>query len=214
MTDLNEYIEQHSSAENDALQRISHDTNVLTCNAHMLSGHVQGRLLAMLSKMLQPRHILELGTFTGYSALCLAEGLQAGGTLDTIERNDELEEMIRSNLALSSSGERIRLHIGDAKELLRSWQAEKKDFYELIFVDADKREYSAYYELALPLLRPGGFMLADNTLWDGHVVDPHYERDWQTRSLRAFNDMVANDNRVEKVIGPIRDGLTIIRKKE
>lgn len=210
--DITEYIEQHSSPEDEALKRIVHDTNVITCNPHMLSGHIQGRLLSMLSKMLRPNHILELGTFTGYSALCLAEGLTENGILHTIEHNDELEDMIQRHLALSPLGKHIRLHIGDAKEIMQSFAEKNIPKFDLVFIDADKREYSAYYELVFPLLRCGGFILADNTLWDGHIIDPNYNRDKQTISLREFNDKVACDSRVEKVIIPLRDGLTLIRK--
>ncbi len=209
MIELNEYIEMHSSQEPDYLKQVMRATYQMTINPRMLSGHVEGRFLSILSHMIQPKHILELGTFTGYSALCLAEGLAPDGVLDTIEHNDELESLIRKHFALTPLGEKIRLHIGDAIMILQTLQ----ETYDLIFLDADKREYQRYYELSLPLLRSGGFMLADNVLWDGHIVDPAYDRDKQTCALRAFNDFVAQDNRVEKVMLPIRDGLTLIRKK-
>ena len=176
----------------------------------MLSGHVQGRVLSMMSWMIRPKRILELGTFTGYSALCLAEGLAEGGKLVTIEHNDELEETIRRNLARSPLGEKIELIIGDAKEVLN--RPRLVDTFDLVFMDADKREYCAYLEAVYPLVPVGGFILADNTLWDGHVIDPAYDKDKQTLGLRAFNDKLKEDDRFEQVILPLRDGLTIIRK--
>lgn len=210
---LQEYIEQHSSPENEVLATITRNTYNHVLNAHMLSGQVQGRVLSMLSHMIRPKRILELGTFTGYSALCMAEGLAEDGQLITIEHNDELEETIRKNLSLSPLGEKIELIIGDAKEVLNTLNA-KHSTFNLIFIDADKREYCAYLDLVLPLVRPGGFILADNTLWDGHIIDPAYDRDKQTIGLRAFNDRVASDDRLEQVILPLRDGLTLIRVLE
>ena len=183
---LEEYISLHSTAENDALEAITRDTHIHILNPHMLSGHVQGRVLSMISYMIHPKRILELGTFTGYSALCLAEGLAEGGELITIEHNDELEE---------------KLLIGDLD-----------GSFDLIFIDADKREYCAYLDLVYPLVPVGGFILADNTLWDGHIIDPAYDKDKQTLGLRAFNDKLKEDDRFEQVILPLRDGLTIIRK--
>lgn len=210
---LSEYIERHSSPENEVLQRITRSTHLEVINPRMLSGHVQGRVLSMLSQMIQPKRILELGTFTGYSALCLAEGLTKDGLLITIEHNDEMEDSIRRNLALSPLGEKIELMIGDAKETLRRLgDKEKGEEFDLVFIDADKKEYCDYLDLVLPLMRKGGWILADNTLWDGHIIDPAYDKDKQTVALRAFNDKVAEDTRLEKVILPLRDGLTIIRK--
>ena len=215
---LAEYIEQHSSPESDALRKITRSTHLELINPRMLSGHVQGRVLSMISQMIQPERILELGTFTGYSALCLAEGLTENGKLLSIEHNDELEDMIRRNLALSPLGEKVELVIGDAKEELRRLgerrEAKGAGVFDLVFIDADKKEYCDYLDLMLPLMREGGWILADNTLWDGHIVDPAYDKDKQTVALRAFNDKVAADNRLEKVILPLRDGLTIIRVKQ
>ena len=218
---LSEYIEQHSSAESAVLQKITRSTHLEVINPRMLSGHVQGRVLSMLSQMIQPKRILELGTFTGYSALCLAEGLTEDGKLITIEHNDEMEEAIRRNLALSSLGEKIELVIGDAKEELKRLGNEaegerleaKGERFDLVFIDADKKEYCDYLDLVMPLMRKGGWILADNTLWDGHIIDPAYDKDKQTVALRAFNDKVMQDERLEKVILPLRDGLTIIRVK-
>ena len=204
-----DYIEQHSSPESDVLKRITRSTHLEVINPRMLSGHVQGRVLSMISQMIQPQRILELGTFTGYSALCLAEGLTEDGKLITIEHNDEMEPSIRRNLTLTPLGEKIELVIGDAIEVLR--RLDEK--FDLIFIDADKKQYCDYLDLVIPLLRPGGWILADNTLWDGHIIDPAYDKDKQTIALRAFNDKVMQDERLDKVILPLRDGLTIIRKK-
>lgn len=205
---LDEYISAHTTPENAALEAITRDTHVHILNPHMLSGHVQGRVLSMISHMICPNRILELGTFTGYSALCLAEGLAEGGRLITIEHNDELEETIRRNLSRSPLGERVQLRIGDCKSVI----GDLEGLFDLVFIDADKREYCAYLELVYPLVPTGGFILADNTLWDGHIIDPAYDRDKQTAGLRAFNDQVAADERFEQVILPLRDGLTLIRK--
>ena len=227
---LAEYIEAHSSPEGAVLEQITRNTHLEVINPRMLSGHVQGRVLSMLSKMIRPKRILELGTFTGYSALCLAEGLSEDGRLITIEHNDEMEESIRRNLALSPLGEKIELVIGDAKEWLGEVKGERgkvkgerlevkgealqlrgEGLFDLVFIDADKKEYCEYLDLVLPLMKAGGWILADNTLWDGHIIDPAYDKDKQTVALRAFNDKVAEDERLEKVILPLRDGLTVMR---
>lgn len=220
---LSEYIEQHSSPESEVLQQITRSTHLEVINPRMLSGHVQGRVLSMLSQMIQPKRILELGTFTGYSALCLAEGLSENGKLITIEHNDEMEDSIRRNLALSPLGEKIELRIGEAKEILKQLgneianqlkeDSEKQEKFDLVFIDADKKEYCDYLDLVLPLMQEGGWILADNTLWDGHIVDPAYDKDKQTIGLRDFNDKVMANKHLEKVILPLRDGLTIIRVK-
>lgn len=210
---LTEYIEQHSSSESEALHLITHRTHLRVINPRMLSGHVQGRVLSMISQMIQPKRILELGTFTGYSALCLAEGLNEDGRLITLEHNDEMEDFIRENLALSPLGEKIDLVIADAKEYLSTLLTSDTTKFDLVFIDADKKEYCDYLDLVLPLMQQGGWILADNTLWDGHIIDPAYDKDRQTVALRAFNDKVAQDPRLEKVILPLRDGLTIIRVK-
>ncbi len=206
--DILEYIEKHTSLEPEYLRIITRSTYQKTLNPRMLSGHIEGRFLSMMSKMLRPKRILELGTFTGYSALCLAEGLSPDGILDTIEKNDELEDMIRRHFLLSPLGDKIRLHIGAAEDVISSFEGK----YDLIFMDADKRAYSAYYDLCLPLLSEDGVMIIDNTLWDGHIVDPAYDKDKQTVALRAFNAKVAADDRVEQVMLPIRDGVTIVRR--
>lgn len=208
--DILEYIEQHSTPESEALRQIVHTTHIEMINPRMMSGHIQGRVLSMFSQMIRPQRILELGTFTAYSTLCLAEGLADDGALVTLEHNDELEDMILRNLALSPLGEKVQLVIGDAMEWLSAQSADL--LYDLVFIDADKREYSAYLDAVLPLIRPGGWILADNTLWDGHIIEEAYDKDKQTLALRAFNDKVAQDERLDKVILPLRDGLTIIRK--
>ena len=205
---LEEYICCHTTPENEVLASITRDTYVHVLNPHMLSGPIQGRLLSMISHMLRPRRILELGTFTGYSALCLAEGLAEDGKLITIEHNDELEETALRNFTKSDLGKKIELRIGDCKSVI----GELEGPFDLVFIDADKREYCEYIDLVYPLVPVGGFILADNTLWDGHVVDPAYNKDKQTLGLRAFNDKIAKDDRFEQVILPLRDGLTIIHK--
>ena len=205
---LEEYISLHSTPENEALETITRDTHVHILNPHMLSGHVQGRVLSMISHMIRPKRILELGTFTGYSALCLAEGLAEDGVLVTIEHNDELEETIERNLHLSPLRKKIEVRIGDCKLVIEELEGP----FDLVFIDADKREYCEYLDLVYPLVPIGGFILADNTLWDGHIIDPSYDKDKQTLGLRAFNDRLCEDERFEQVILPLRDGLTLIRK--
>ena len=220
---LEEYISDHSTPESETLEAITRDTHVHILNPHMLSGHVQGRVLSMMSHMIRPHRILELGTFTGYSALCLAEGLASDGKLITIEHNDELEETIRRNFAKSPLSDKIELVIGDAKEILQrsgltgeadptAKRSYSKVLFDLVFIDADKREYCEYIDLVYPLVPVRGFILADNTLWDGHIIDPAYDKDKQTLGLRTFNDKIKEDDRFEQVILPLRDGLTIIRK--
>lgn len=207
---LEEYIEQHCSDEGEVLRFIEHYTNVNVLNPHMLAGKVEGRVLSMLSKMIKPHCILELGTFTGYSALCLAEGLEADGKLITVEHNDEQEDIIRHNFSLSPLGKQIELRMGDALETLAQMKDQEEKF-DLCFIDADKRQYSDYLEAVIPLMKDGGWILADNTLWDGHVIDPQYDKDKQTLGLRAFNDKVIADERLKSVMIPLRDGLTIIQ---
>ena len=207
---LLDYISEHSSPQPAYLDQIVHRTGLYTINPRMLSGHVQGRFLSFLSRLIRPIRILELGTFAGFSALCLAEGLQPGGKVVTIEKNDELEDFIRENLALSPLGEQVELHIGSTRDVLPTLPTE--ELFDLVFIDADKREYVHDYELLFPLVKSGGIILADNTLWDGHIIDPAYDTDKQTIALRAFNDHIRCDSRVSCLILPIRDGLTIITK--
>ena len=207
---LLDYISEHSSPQPAYLDQIVHRTGLYTINPRMLSGHVQGRFMSFLSRLIRPTRILELGTFAGFSALCLAEGLQPGGKVVTIEKNDELEDFIRENLALSPLGEQVELHIGSTRDVLPTLPTE--ELFDLVFIDADKREYVHDYELLFPLVKSGGIILADNTLWDGHIIDPAYDTDKQTIALRAFNDHIRCDSRVSCLILPVRDGLTIITK--
>lgn len=204
---LNEYIENHSSPEGDYLYRLYRATNVEILNPHMASGHVQGRFLKLLVEMIRPKRILEIGTYTGYSAICMAEGLSDEGRLFTFEIDDELEDFTRHWIENSPVADKIIFTIGSALEIVPTF-GEK---FDLVFIDGNKREYIAYYEMALKFLNSGGWILADNTLWDGHVLDES-RNDAQTKGVREFNDYVKNDSRVEEVILPLRDGLTIIRK--
>ncbi|ADQ79421.1 O-methyltransferase family 3 [Paludibacter propionicigenes WB4] len=206
---LDEYISNHSDAEPEYLAKINRATHVKLINPRMCSGHLQGRVLSMFCRMIQPNRILELGTFTGYSALCMAEALPEGGVLHTIECDDELEDFILQNFAGSEYADKIQLHIGDALTEIEKLN----ETFDLVFIDADKREYLDYYEAVLPKLRCGGYILADNTLWDGKVLKTVEPNDKQTIEIMRFNDFVATDPRVEKVILPLRDGLTLIRKK-
>lgn len=208
---LDEYILQHIDPESDYLKALYRATHVKLLRPRMASGHLQGRMLKMFVEMIRPQNILEIGTYSGYSALCLAEGLAEGGMLHTFEINDEQEDFTRPWLEGSPWADKITFHIGDALELVPRMGVT----FDLAFVDGDKRRYIDYYEMVLEHLNPGGYIIADNTLWDGHVLetDTHYT-DRQTLGIKAFNDLVAKDSRVEKVILPLRDGLTIIRKKE
>ena len=208
-TELERYLLAHIDAEGDYLYRLYRATNIHTVHGRMASGHLQGRLLKMLVEMIRPKNILEVGTFSGYSAICMAEGLGEDGRLYTFEINDEMEDFTRPWIENSAVASKIHFTIGDANV-----EAPKLNVvFDMAFIDGDKRTYIETYETVLKLLRPGGFILADNTLWDGHVIDPHYQRDAQTQGIIHFNDFIAQDARVEKVILPIRDGLTIIRKK-
>lgn len=206
---IEDYITLHSDAEPEYLAKVNRATHLRLINPRMCSGHLQGRVLSMFCHMIQPKRILELGAFSGYSALCMAEALPEDGVLHTVECDDELEDFILQNFAGSVHGHKIQLHIGNALA-----EIEKLDeTFDLVFVDADKREYMAYYEAVLPKLRSGGYILADNTLWDGKVLKAVEPNDKQTIEIMKFNDFVTTDIRVEKVMLPLRDGLTIIRKK-
>lgn len=207
---LDDYILQHIDPEGDYLHALYRDTHLKLLYPRMASGHLQGRILKMLVCMIRPQTVLEIGTYSGYSALCMAEGLPAGGIIHTFEINDEQEVFTRPWLEGSPYADRIEMHIGDALELVPKLGLR----FDLAYIDADKRKYTAYYEMVLPLLNTGGYILADNTLWDGHVLEEHpHASDLQTIGIKAFNDHVAQDDRVEKVILPLRDGLTLIRKK-
>jgi predicted O-methyltransferase YrrM len=208
---IEEYILQHIDAEPPLLSKLQRQANLDLMNPRMNSGHLQGRLLKMIVEMVKPKLILELGTFAGYSALSMAEGLPDDGRIITIEIDDEKEDFIRRFIDMSTFADKITLHIGDACDFLRSYAGEP---FDMVFIDADKRLYEDYYRLVWDKLSPGGFILADNTLWDGHVVDESYDRDSQTTGIRRFNDLVAADDAAEKVILPVRDGITLIRKKK
>ena len=205
---LEEYISAHIAPESTLLRDIYRETNLRLLNPRMASGHIQGRLLKMLVTMIRPQTVLEVGTYSGYATLCLAEGLTAQGMVHTVEIDDELEDFIRKGLEKSPFREKIELHIGDALKVV----PELGLTYDLIFLDGEKTQYPQYYSSFMEWLRPGGYMIADNTLWDGHLVDSNYDKDPQTASVKRFNDMVAADERVEVAMIPIRDGLTIIRK--
>ena len=207
-TTLESYILSHIDPEGDHLHRLYRATNIHTIHGRMASGHLQGRLLKMLVTMIRPRNILEVGTFSGYSAICMAEGLEEGGKVWTFEINDEQEDFTRPWIEGSPVSDKIKFIIGDAITMAPSLGV----VFDMAFVDGDKRTYVETYEMAMSVLRRGGYIIADNTLWDGHVTDHAYDRDSQTAGIRRFNDHVAADPRVEKVILPLRDGLTIIRK--
>lgn len=205
---LEEYISAHIGPQGKLLESIYRQTNLRLLNPRMASGHIQGRLLRMLVTMIRPRTVLEVGTFTGYATLCMAEGLPEEGVIHTVEIDDELEDFIKEGIERSPLRDRIRLHIGDALKIVPQLGLT----YDLIFLDGEKTQYPQYYTSLKEWLRPGGYMIADNTLWDGHVIDSSYDRDPQTAAVKRFNDMVAADTGVEVAMVPIRDGLTIIRK--
>lgn len=205
---LDDYILSHISPEPDHLRRLYRRTHLRHLYPRMCSGHLQGRLLSMISAMVSPDRILELGTYTGYSALCLAEGLREGGRLHTVEIDDEMEEELTELFGSAPGGDRITLHIGDAEEIVKSID----ETWDLIYIDANKRRYIEYLDAVLPRLRQGGFIIADNTLWDGKVTDTETNHDAQTLALDRFNSYVASRSDLETVILPLRDGLTLIRK--
>ena len=207
---IEEYILSHIDTEPELLKRMSRDAHVKLLRPRMISGNVQGRLLKMITSMLKPHNVLEIGTFTGYSALCIAEGAPDTSKIVTIEIDDELESFIKKYFQESEFGHKIDLKIGDALELMHTYE---NDFFDLIFIDGNKRDYCAYYEIAFDKLRKGGFILADNTLWSGKVIEEKFKKDNQTKGVTEFNNLIKEDTRIEKVILPIRDGLTIIQKK-
>ena len=211
---LDRYVLEHSDDEPEYLYKLWRATNVHLLHGRMASGRLQGRLLKMFVQMIRPRNIIEVGTFSGYSALCMAEGLstlplggEGGGLVFTFEINDEQEPFTRKWIEESPWADHVEFIIGDAKEKARELGVQ----FDMAFLDGDKRTYVETYEALLPLMAPGAFILADNTLWDGHVTDPENDRDQQTQSIRRFNDYVKQDPRVTRVILPLRDGLTIIR---
>lgn len=203
------YLREHSSPQSEALEWIEKQTNIRTNYPRMLSGAVQGRLLTILAEISNARNVLEIGTFTGYSATCLAYGLPEEGHIDTLEINDELEDLIREGWSRAGVEGKITLHIGDARKTIATLEGP----YDLVYIDANKREYSEYYDLVFDLVRPGGLILADDVLWDGKLWQDPLPQDKQTLGIVAFNDKVMADPRVESVLLPIRDGLNVIRKK-
>lgn len=206
---IDQYSENHTSPESEVLANLNRDTQAKILRARMLSGHLQGRTLSMMSHMMRPKRILEIGTYTGYSALCLAEGLTEDGLLHTIDINEELEDFTQSYFDKSEDGKKIKMHIGNAMEII----PELNETWDMVFIDADKSNYANYYNLVFDHVRPGGFIIADNVLWSGKVVEPLKPQDIDTKALLEFNDMVTKDERVENVLLPIRDGLMVARKK-
>lgn len=213
MEKIYEYIEKHATKPDQALDWVVKQTHIRTNHARMLSGLIQGQLLRMISQMCGAKRILELGTFTGFSAICLASGMGEGGHLDTLELNDELEDLILEGFERAGLQDVIQLHIGDCKETLKTLRAGMKEMYDIVYMDANKREYCEYYDLVFDMVRPGGLILADNVIWDGKVCQDPLPQDKQTLSIVKFNDMVSADPRVESVILPLRDGINVIRKK-
>lgn len=205
---LDQYILDHTSPEDGYLNELDRETHQKVLHSRMLSGHLQGQILSMISCMIRPKNILEIGTFTGYSALCLAKGMEEGGQLHTIEIDDELETIARKHFLKSGMSDRIVQHIGDARQII---PAIDKSF-DLVFIDADKREYCDYYRLVFDRIPVGGFLLADNVLWDGKVVDHEAAMEEQTRGILEFNDLVQSDPRVRNVILPVRDGIMLVQK--
>ncbi|MEN8122676.1 MAG: O-methyltransferase [Bacteroidota bacterium] len=205
---IENYILQNLGQESKLLEEINRETHAKVLMPRMLSGHLQGRILSMISKLIQPKLILEIGTYTGYSALCLAEGLTDEGELHTIELNDELESFILKYFHKSEYKSQLHLHIGDALDVIPGLP----NNIDLVFIDADKRVYLEYYQLIIDKLRPGGIILADNVLWGGKIVEPAADNDEYTKGILAFNDFVKKDKRVENVILPIRDGIMMLRK--
>ncbi len=209
LKEIDKYILEHIESEDEILKELDRETHLRVLGARMISGHLQGQVLTMLSKMIQPENILELGTFTGYSAICLAKGLRNGGKLVTIEIDDELEDLARKYFIKAGVQNKIKQQIGSALEIIPTLNVE----FDLVFIDADKREYVGYYHSVFDKVKAGGYIIADNTLWNEKVLDEPAANDAQTKAIVAFNALIKSDERIEKVILPLRDGMTIIRKK-
>lgn len=205
---LQQYCDNHTTAESDVLKQLNRDTNANVLQPRMLSGHFQGRLLSMLSSMIKPKMILEIGTYTGYSAICLAEGLVQGGKLITIDVNAEREEMVNNYIRKAGMQEQIQHIIGDAVNIVKTLP----HIYDLVFIDADKQNYIRYYEMAMERLNAGGYILIDNVLWSGKVIDRE-AKDKDTQTLHQLNELVQNDTGVENILLPVRDGLMVVRKR-
>ncbi len=208
--DIEQYLIAHSEAEPTHLYELNRKTHLKVLQPRMLSGHVQGRILSMLSHMIQPKRVLEIGTYTGYSAMCFAEGLASGGEIHTIDINEELEDFIRIHLEKAGLTDKIHLHFGDAADIIEKIEGS----FDLVFIDADKTSYAKYYDLIIDRIPSGGYILADNVLWSGKVIDPEgIEKDPDTRAIVEFNQKIQNDDRVQNVLFPVRDGIMVIRKK-
>lgn len=203
--DIEKYADAHSTPEIEVLSRLSRDTYANVLQARMLSGHLQGNMLAVFSKMMHPKRILEIGTFTGYSAICMAQGLAEDGLLYTIDVNEEIEGMVQKYIAQAGLTDKIKLMIGDAKQIIPSLN----EVFDLVFIDADKINYSTYYDLIFDKVRKGGYIIADNVLWYGKVLD---QKDKDTHAIKDFNDKVQQDMRVINTLLPLRDGLMIVEK--
>lgn len=206
---IEEYIINHTSEEPQPLAELNRETNAKVLMPRMLSGHLQGRVLSMLSHMINPSRILEIGTYTGYSAICLCEGLKEGGKLFTVDINEELESMVRKYVTLAGVEDKITYLTGNALEIIPGIN----EIFDIVFIDADKINYSNYYELVFEKVRPGGFIIADNVLWSGKVLDSKEKMDADTNAIMEYNTKIQNDTRVENVLFPVRDGLMIVRKK-
>lgn len=229
MEKIYKYIEDHATVPSEALDWVVKQTHIRTNHARMLSGAAQGQLLRMFVQMTGAKRVLELGTFTGFSAICLGSALPEDGHLDTLELNDELEDLILEGFERAGLSDKMQIHVGDCKETLRRFRkqmglneepdestgkvADESLLYDVVYIDANKREYCEYYDLVFDMVRPGGLILADNVIWDGKVCQDPLPQDKQTLSIVAFNDKVSADPRVESVIMPVRDGLNIIRKR-
>lgn len=208
--DIEQYVIAHSEPEPEHLYELNRKTHLKVLQPRMLSGHVQGRILSMLSHMIRPKRVLEIGTYTGYSAMCFAEGLADGGEIHTIDINEELEEIIRTHLEIAGLTDKIHLHFGDATEIIEKMEGS----FDLVFIDADKTNYSRYYDLIIDRIPSGGYILADNVLWSGKVInEKEVEKDPDTKAIVAFNEKIQNDDRVQNVLFPVRDGIMVIRKK-
>jgi len=206
---ISDYAETFTSPESSALKDLNRETNARVLMPRMLSGHLQGRLLSMISYMVRPKRILEIGTYTGYSAICLSEGLVDGGIVHTIDINEELKAMALNYFKMAGSEQKIKLHTGDALKIIPTLD----ESWDIVFIDADKKNYSAYYDLVISQVRKGGFIIADNVLWSGKVLDAPGEMDSDTKAIADFNQKILSDERVENILLPVRDGLLIARVK-
>lgn len=207
--DINDFVEAHTQPESNVLKELNRETNANVLQPRMLSGHLQGQVLAMFSKMIRPQKILEIGTYTGYSAICLAQGLTPEGVLHTIDINEELEELVKKYISKAALENKIIAHTGNALEII----PQLNEQFDLVFIDADKENYAAYYDLVFDNVKTGGYIIADNVLWSGNVVKPEKEMDAETKALVSYCKKIQMDERVENVLFPIRDGLMVARKK-